>query len=172
MSERREEVLNELLVLKAQNGDDAALGELVQRWQARLLAHARRLTGDAHGAEEALQESWLAIVRGIRRLQHPEAFGWWVYRIVGRECANWVKTRQRQRHSSNRIVQQPVTTGDVDGLQKALDELTVEHREALVLHYLEGLSVADIAEALGVREGTIKSRLHYAREAMRKAIGE
>jgi RNA polymerase sigma factor (sigma-70 family) len=172
MSHRRKEVENELLVLQAQNCDEAALGELVRRWQARFLAHARRLTGDAHGAEEAVQESWLAVVRGIGKLQQPAAFGIWAYRIVGRECANWVRRKQRERKDFNGTARPAAAESESDGVQQALNELSVEHREALVLHYLEGMSVAEIAEAIGVRVGTVKSRLHYAREAMRRAMGE
>jgi RNA polymerase sigma-70 factor (ECF subfamily) len=172
MANRLQEIQNELLVLLAQGGEEVAMGELVRRWQARLLAHARRLTGDAHGAEEVVQETWMAVVRGIRKLQQPGAFGFWVYRIVGRQSVNWVRRTQRQRQIIVANAKTSATHVEPDGVMRALNDLSVEHREALVLHYLEGLSIAEIAETLGLREGTVKSRLHYAREAMRQAIGE
>ncbi len=172
MSHRREEVENELLVLQAQCCNEAAMGELVRRWQARFLAHAKRLTGDAHSAEEAVQESWLAVVRGIAKLQQPAAFGIWAYRIVGRECADSIRRKQRERRNFNGTARAAVAPSESDGVQQALNKLSVEHREALVLHYLQGMGVAEIAEAIGVRVGTVKSRLHYAREAMRRAMGE
>ena len=170
-------IYDELLVLKAQSRDSAAFAELVQRWHARLLAHAVRLTRDADGADEAMQEVWLAIVRGIGKLKDPGAFGFWAYRIVGRECANWVHRRQRVRREGSQDGLQDAPTPQhaappvaTDGLAEAMDALSVEHREVLALYYMQDMSIDQIAAMLEIRQGTVKSRLHYAREAMRTAI--
>jgi RNA polymerase sigma factor (sigma-70 family) len=166
----------ELLVLRAQGREAAALAELVERWHGRLLAHALQLTRDREGAEEAMQEVWIAVVRGIGKLKEPGAFGFWVYRIVGRECANWVRRRKRVRREGNHDGLAEAESRHVsvaaDGIEKAMDGLSVDHREVLALHYTAAMSVEEIAAMLDVKEGTIKSRLHYAREAMRRAMGE
>jgi RNA polymerase sigma factor (sigma-70 family) len=173
------ELHEELLVLRAKARDAAALAELVQCWHARLLAHAQRLTRDPDGAEEAVQEAWMAIVRGIGGLKEPGGFAFWAQRIVGRECANWVHRRQRVRRdgSAGALAQamrlaNPEAADSTGALRTAMDGLSVEHREVLVFHYLQKMSVEQIAVALRLSAGTIKSRLHYAREAMRRAMSQ
>jgi RNA polymerase sigma factor (sigma-70 family) len=175
MAKQNGELYEELLVLRAKAHDTSALTQLVERWHGRLLAHARRLTRNPDGAEEAMQEAWMAIVRGIGKLNDPAAFSFWAYRIVGRECANWVHGRQRSRRdgSNDGLAQAPTQT-DVPSephlLARAMDSLSVEHREVLALHYMQEMSVEQIAETLKIKQGTIKSRLHYAREAIRRAM--
>ena len=75
----RERITNELLVLRCQEGDVAAFEQLVERWQERLWRHAWRLTGDENAAWDALQEAWIGISRGLRRLAEPAAFPGWAY---------------------------------------------------------------------------------------------
>lgn len=176
MGKKTDAIREELLVLRAQGRDSAALGELVARWHERLSAHALRLTRDRHGAEEVMQEVWIAVVRGIAKLKEPGAFASWVYRIVGRECANWVNRRQRVRREGNPNSLAKLSSEDsgadaAEGLERTMDGLSVEHREVLALHYIQEMSVEQIASMLNVKEGTVKSRLHYAREAARRAMG-
>jgi len=177
MSKSPEEIKTALLVLRAQQHDPAALAELVRLSHGALLAHAARLVNDWTAAEEVVQEAWIAIVRGIGLLNEPAAFKYWTYRIVGRECANWVKHRQRARrdgtdHALPSIAGQQPAPHDLDGLRIAMSALSVAHREVLALYYLEGMSIQQIAESLATNEGTIKSRLHYAREQLRAAMGK
>jgi RNA polymerase sigma factor (sigma-70 family) len=176
MGKQSKELNDELLVLRAKARETAALAELVRRWHGDLLAHARRLTRDWDGAEEVVQEAWMAVVKGIHKLNDPGAFAFWAFRIVGRESANWVHRRQRSRRDGNNDglalaeSRESVAAPD-DAVARAMDALTVEHREVLALHYMQGMSVDQIAATLAIKEGTIKSRLHYAREAMRNAMG-
>lgn len=81
-----DDVYDELLVLRCQEGDQDALDELVARWQRRLFDHARRLTQQTDAAWDVVQEAWMAIVRGIGRLQDPASFRPWAYRIVTFKC--------------------------------------------------------------------------------------
>ena len=171
------ELYEELLALRAKARDPEAMAELVRHWHSRLLAHAVRLTRDREGAEDAVQEAWVAIVRGIEKLNDPGAFGGWAYRIVGRECVNWVDRRRRVRRDGTPEGLAGAASGEnlvaadsTDGLGAAMDGLSVEHREVLVFHYLQEMSVDQISATLGISAGTVKSRLHYAREAMRRAM--
>ncbi len=175
MGKQNGELYEELLVLRAKARDASALTRLVELWHGRLLAHARRLTRNPDGADEAMQEAWMAVVRGIGKLNDPAAFGFWAYRIVGRECANWVHRRQRSRRdgSTDGLAQAPTTANippAIDVLARAMDGLSVEHREVLALHYMQEMSIERIAATLKIKDGTVKSRLHYAREAIRHAM--
>jgi RNA polymerase sigma factor (sigma-70 family) len=170
MSLRDETVRDELLVREIQSGRVSALDELVERWQGRLLAHARRLAENADDAWDVFQESWVAIVRGIRWLQDPASFRSWAYRIVTNKGRDWIARRNRERQRLHEP-HQDATEGpavaaapdEADELHAALLALSIEHRMILSLRYLEQMSFDEIVMALGIPEGTVKSRLYYAR---------
>lgn len=165
-----EHIIDELLVLRSQDGDRQAFEELVARWQERLWRHARLLTGDQDAAWDALQETWLAIVKGLKRLNDPAAFPKWAYKIVNDRCVDWIRRQQRQR----KFEDQPPEDHRPDDLQGslrlAMEHLPVEQRALISLHYAEGYGMAEIAEILGIPEGTVKSRLFAAREQLRKLM--
>ncbi len=83
--------LDELLVLRCQDGDGGAMDELVRRWHGRLLRHAWHLTRREDAASDVTQDAWVGIVRGIRRLSDPAMFRVWAYRIVTHKCADWMR---------------------------------------------------------------------------------
>lgn len=180
------EIYDEWLVIRSQSGDEAALRELVSRWHTRLHLHARRLVDQAHAADDVVQEAWLAIVRGLRRLNDPARFGPWAYRIVTNKCSDWVRRQACGRTRGQSHDGEAHTVAADDGLaaardatdhddelyalRKAMRELAPTHRAALALHYLDGLSIAEIAMAMNVPPGTVKSRLHHARERLRAIV--
>jgi RNA polymerase sigma-70 factor (ECF subfamily) len=172
----RTRIVDELLVLAAQAGRVEAFELLAQRWHPRLLRHASRLTGDAEGAREAVQEAWLSIVRGLGRLHDPACFGAWALRITGRRCADWIVRRQRTRRRHAALVDEPIRPedvsrrDDVNVLRDALRSLDPERRALVAMFYVEGQSVAEIATVLGIPAGTVKSRLYHARERLRAAL--
>ena len=173
----REQVVDELLVLAAQARDVRAFERLASRWHPRLLRHARRLTDDAEGAQEAVQEAWLAIARGLGRLADPAAFGAWALRITGRRCADWIARRQRLRQRFEALeaaadVPSPVTApaDDVSLLRETLRRLGAEQRTLLAMYYVDDMPLRQIAYALGIPVGTIKSRLYHARKLLRAEL--
>ena len=95
-------VLDEYLVVQSQRGDDGAFKALVERWHARLLGHAYRYTRDTEAAQDVAQEGWLAILRGLARLNDPGRFRPWAYRIVANKARDWVRREQSRR----RVVEQ------------------------------------------------------------------
>src|SRR5262245_7549520 len=97
MAEPLQEVLTELLVLRAQAGRRDAVGLLVRAWHDRLWRYARRQTGSDDAANDVLQDAWTDIARGLPRLDDPARFGAWAYRIVSRRCALWIRKQQRRR---------------------------------------------------------------------------
>lgn len=180
MTTPTDQVYDELLVLKCQEGDPNALDQLVSRWNQRLLDHARRLTHHTDGAGDALQEAWMAIVRGIGRLDDPARFRPWAYRIVTHKCTDWIRSQQRRRRLSEEISRQPLADeaapeaseaeSEIERLREALRALPAERRALLYLHYLEGSSVAELANVFAVPEGTIKSRLYHARLHLKNVL--
>ncbi len=171
----REQLYNELLVLRCQEGDSDAFEELVDRWQERLWRHAWRLTGDENAAWDALQEAWIAVGRGIRGLVDAEAFPAWAYRIVSNKCRDWIRKRRRRREADDAYVEKVRRKHEealdarkrCAGLREALARLPGRDKAILSLRYEEGFDTAEIAEILGIPAGTVKSRLHYARKRLR-----
>lgn len=182
MVRQPEHIYDELLVLDCQRGDQAALKELVGRWQKRLGRFALRLTGDSDAAADALQESWMAIVRGIGRLDDPASFRAWAYRIVANKCADWIRKNQRRRDLNERM------TADSDGrvvesaevelerqdeisqVRLAIRKLSDDRRMILTLKYVDEMSTREISKTLSIPQGTVKSRLYHAREELKNIL--
>lgn len=177
MARDGERALDSYLVASARLGDRDALGQLFRRWNGKLVAHGWRLLRDAEGARDAVQESWVEIFRSVSRLRDGGAFAPWAYRIVSRRCARQIRRAQIERRRSE--VAQP--TGDeaapiapdaVDAraLDRALAALPPEQQAAIALFYLEDMSVAEVAVALDVPVGTVKTRLMHARRKLRESL--
>lgn len=180
MTRSPEQIRDELLVLQSQDGDVAALESLVDRWQRRLLNHAWRMTGSREAAGDVLQDAWLAIVRGIRRLEDPACFRQWAYRIVTNKAVDWTRRRQTNRRLlRDAAVQREAMQTDrapelpddeIARLRSALRELSRDRRAILSMMYLEGMSIREIAHVLSLPVGTVKSRLYHARSHLREAV--
>jgi RNA polymerase sigma factor (sigma-70 family) len=176
-----DDIYDQWLVLRAQDGDAAALAELVDRWQPRLLRHAIRLTGTSDGAADVMQLAWVAIISGLHRLNDPACFRRWAYRIVGNKSTDFVRTRQRDRTQTTSLLEEPADPGaeeeqlstnqdEISLLQSAMKQLSPEHRAILALFYVEEMPIAEIAEVVGTPLGTVKSRLHYARTILKEKL--
>ena len=169
------QIADELLVLACQNGDAHAFERLVARWQKPLWRHARRVTGRDDLAWDALQEAWLAVVRGLRRLHDAARFEAWAHRIVRRKSADLVRGDKRRREAiaeaGHRVDQDDdKDAGVTDALVRALRTLAPKHREVLALHYRDGFGIAEIAALLHIPAGTVKSRLHHARQQIKERL--
>jgi RNA polymerase sigma factor (sigma-70 family) len=176
-SEQR--LIDELLVLRCQEGDSAAFEELVGRWQERLWRHAWRLTEDDDAAWDVLQEAWIGISRGIRGLADPAAFPGWAYRIVSHKCRDWLRRRRRRRRLEELYGTEAETLHDrrreereYATLHEALEQISRPDRAILSLRYEDEFDTAEIAAILEIPEGTVKSRLFYARKRLKKFLEE
>lgn len=175
-----EQVLDEYLVVLSQAGSHQALSRLVARWSPRLLRYSARTLTSTDGADDVVQETWRAVLRGLPRLKDPARFPAWIYGIATRKCADVVRARRRGRRLVERIGAQAAINGHVVepahgaearlDLAAALGRLPPEQRITVSLHYGEDLAVEDVAAALGIPVGTVKSRLHTARATLRNFL--
>jgi len=148
--------------------DQAALVELAG---PRLLAHARRLSDDAETARDVVQEAWLAIARGLHGLRDDRAFLPWALAIVTRAAARDLRGRIRARETAAELARAAGEPGaDPPDLRAAIADLPPGQRAALALFYIEGLSVAEVAVALSIPPGTVKTRLMHARHKLRALL--
>jgi RNA polymerase sigma-70 factor (ECF subfamily) len=173
-----EKALDEYLAASASIGDRRAMSLLAQRWHRKLLAHAWRLLGDPEAAKDAVQDGWSEIIRGLPRLADPGAFPAWTYRIVSRRCARLIDKARSERRLLEAIEQEPNVCSyqalgpalDAEKVRRAMTNLPAEQRAAIALFHLEEMSVAEVAVALDVPVGTIKTRLMNARRKLRAAL--
>ncbi|MBB6429618.1 RNA polymerase sigma factor [Algisphaera agarilytica] len=170
-------VADEWLVLAAQDGRAEARDRLVDRWHARLWRHARNVTGNAEAARDVTQEAWVGILKRLHRLDDPAAFPAWAYRIVNHKSVDWIRKESRNRKRSaplpddlaaaNESAAAEETRDRVQQVLAALQQLPVEQRALLSMHYLDDLSTIEIAAALNIPRGTVKSRMHTARQNLK-----
>lgn len=164
------------LVVCAQAGDRAAAEALARRYHRRLIAHAWRLTGDWELARDVVQSSWVDIARSLPQLKDEAAFPAWAYQIVSRRCARSIRGRQADRALAGVLGQArheestPPPEIATPRLKAAILALPAAQRATLALFYFEDLSVSEIAVALDVPVGTVKTRLMHARRALRAVL--
>ena len=175
MKFKQKHILDELLVMRTQNGDMQAFSLLVKRWQPALLRQAHRLTRDDEAALDIAQETWKAIANGIYRLKSPRAFKTWSFRIVSNKSVNWIREQQKQRQILDRNSVDFLAQDEPDYesentelIKKALNELPKKSKTILSMLYIDNYSVREIAEVLSLSEGTVKSRLFYARKMLKE----
>ena len=168
----RDQIYDQVLVLRCREGDPQAFAELAGRWQERMWRHAFRLTGQQEAAWDVLQESWIAISHGISTLQDTAAFPGWAYRIVSNKSRDWIRREQRQRKGiqsyADQFLQPSIDEGQIfSDLREALARLNRPDQIIISLRYEEGFNTAEIAGILKIPEGTVRSRLHYSRKRLR-----
>ncbi len=161
--------VDDLLVMQAQDGDGRSMEALVRRWQKRLWTHAYRLTGRSDAAWDITQQSWLAIIKGLGRLNDPASFKAWAYRIVANKAIDHIKSQGPVAPPPDEPPHQGVPRQESRViLHDLLRRLEPEKQALLVLYYFEGLTVSEISFALRIPEGTVKSRLHASRAELKQ----
>ena len=168
------------LVQRARSGDREAFGALVERYMRPAYAVALSVTKRHEDAEDAVQEAFLTALERLDECRKPERFAAWFLTIARNRSRNLVR-----REALRETVSLPATKGsglpgpeketeisELRGrLKEALAKLTGIQREIVLLHDLEGWTHREIAAALTIPEGTVRSHLHYARKALRKLLG-
>lgn len=180
------------LVVACRRGEAEAFATLVRQHEGLVFNMAARLLGDGEEARDVAQEVFLQVYRTLGSFQGRSSLRTWIYRIVVNRARNrrrWWHRRRRERtepldelspaeelRASRRGAGEEDPFQRVERLERArrvqlaLDRVSFDHRAILLLREVEGLSGQEVATALGVPEGTVKSRLARAREALRRAL--
>jgi len=167
------------LVRLTLKGDERAFGRLVERYQRPAYAVAYSVTGRHEDAEDAAQESFLVALDRLEACRNPDRFGGWLMTIVRNRSKNLIRreslreTEQvppgaRSRAATPDRVAEDAQLREV--LEAALSQLPEVQRQIVLLHDLEGWKHREIAERLELPSGTVRSHLHFARKALRKAL--
>jgi RNA polymerase sigma-70 factor (ECF subfamily) len=167
----------EWMTLRCQANEPGAFEDLIAVMERPLLYYAVSLTGNPDSGLDVLQEVWLRVFRGIRKLKDPGALRPWLYRVTHGIAVDRIR-RNVSREQAERVqhedfqeaVEPSFAEEDAAAIHGALNEIGFRHREVLVLHFLEDLSLAEIATVVGCSEGTVKSRIHYAKRAMKEIL--
>jgi RNA polymerase sigma-70 factor (ECF subfamily) len=162
-------------VSQAQQGDERAFSDIAHAIAGRLYAIAFRILRDHDRAEDATQQAVVKIWRELPSLRDANRFDGWAYRIVVNACYSEARRAKRSREipglgAEPMAPDDAITIADRDQLERGFGRLPAEQRAVLVLqHYLE-MGLPEIAELLDIPLGTVKSRSHAARQAMRAAL--
>src|SRR6267143_1593172 len=156
-----QERTDEELLAAYQQGDPRSFEDLLRRHRAPLFTFLLRMLGDRERAEDLAQETFLRIVKGAQAWEHRARFQTWLFTIARNLCVDQSR-RDRFRRADSPLLR-PV-------LQRALLSLPTEQREVIVLREQAGVPFREIAEMVGVNENTVKSRMRYALEGLRKAL--
>jgi RNA polymerase sigma-70 factor (ECF subfamily) len=166
------------LVERAMAGDREAFNDLARVSIGRLYGLAQLILRDPDRAADATQEALVSAWRDLSALRDPDRFDAWLHRLLIRSCQREARTARRRRMVEvadllvgNRPGRDDFPTMfDRDQLERGFQRLGLEERAVLVLHHLEGFSLAEIAEVCGIPVGTVKSRLYRGIQTMRAAL--
>jgi RNA polymerase sigma-70 factor, ECF subfamily len=187
------EAAENTLVVRAQAGETAAFDELVRAYRDRLYSVILNLTNQPEDASDLTQEVFIKAFTKIRHYSFQSSFYTWLYRIAMNEAFNHLRRARRKRmlrleyfrrddddgshadpldNMADTSTHAPNAGRDElrGALDKALEKLSDEHRAVVVLSEIEGFSLSEVAEVVGASEGTVKSRLHYAKKELQKLL--
>jgi RNA polymerase sigma-70 factor (ECF subfamily) len=168
------------LVARLKAGDRAAAAELVDEYYQQIYLFMRKFGHDRQISEDLTQESFFNAWHHIGQLRDGKALDSWLYRIAANVSRLYWRKHKHKEVVGIEIIDVPDSAGDgydrvgryeqLEELKTAVGRLPVKLRETIVLHYMQQLTIAKAAEALGVKEGTFKSRLNRALKALRKDV--
>jgi RNA polymerase sigma-70 factor (ECF subfamily) len=182
------------LIARAREGDKNAQGKLVQLWYKRIYNFSYKFFFDHDMAMEVAQKTFISMHKNIAGLQEVTRFKSWLYTIAinycreearkkknnralsldnlrpgeGEESYRWEESHSRSENPERQLQQSELS----DILQKCLMELSVEQREVVIMKEYEGLKFREIAETLNISENTVKSRMYYGLEGLKKILEE
>ena len=171
------------LVLKLQNNDLEALGMLYKRYRGLVYRTAFAFTGDGDIAKDLLHDIFLRLYRFANHIDCDRPLEPWLYRMTANLCYTWMRRKRRGlsllKEFAERLIaaREQLSLGewveekeDWRQVQQAIFALALNQRIVVVLHYLNDLTIPEIAEILDIPEGTVKSRLHYGRRALQGCL--
>lgn len=179
MVSRVNRIRSELLALRFRQGDDGAFEELIALWEKPLFYYVRRLTRVEEDAWDVVQEVWLRVFRKLGQLRNVESLSAWLYRIARNVAYNHCRANPEWETVSEADVETvemesgvntDFSAEDAQAVHSGLDLLPLAQREVLTLFFLEEFTLQEISSITGAAVGTVKSRLHYGKRALRDII--
>ena len=179
MTTPKETVRQQLLLVRCQRGDRKAMEELVAVWEKRLFYYVRRIVDQEADAWDVMQKTWVKVFRRVKSLKDPQSFPCWLYTLTRNTALSHIRQRPGARLASDKFDQcedlsveddSATVFEDIEAVHDALDRISSDHCEVLTLFFLEDLSVEEIGRVIGVPQGTVKSRIHYAKRALRQLM--
>jgi len=172
----KDKLLEQLLILRCQLRDRGALAELIARYEKPLRYFIGGLVEDHQLAEELFQETWLSVISKIHTLKKADAFSTWLYRIARNKVYEQLRAKREfveldeDMTAVNADDYEPSLCDDVVRLHRCLTRLKPQYKELLMLRFLEQMPYQQIAEVLSCNLGTVKSRLHHAKLALKEEM--
>ena len=179
--------MDELLLRRAQSGDPDAFGQLMEPLEQLVWRVCWHYTGNREAAEDCGQEAMIRIWRNLANYRGECALESWVYRIAANCCMDWLRKKKRDQSVSMEPLreqgfdpadpspgteEQVVQRDERQRLREAIAQLPDDQREALILTQLEKIPYEEAAQALGVSEGTVKSRVNRAKARLKEILSE
>jgi len=171
-------LVEHVLITRCQLRDRQALAELIERYGPPVRYFIRRLVDNADLADELFQDTWLTVIRKIHTLGNPERFTVWLYRIARNRVYQEFR-RRRQVVELDESMEAPenpeeevLSFEDAAKLHQCLGELKPLQKEVLTLRFIEQMSYEEIAEVMDCNVGTVRSRIHHAKQALREKLEE
>lgn len=174
------------IVQRVQAGNVGAFDQLVQRYREHIFSVVYNMTSNREDASDLTQETFIKAFQAIGRFRGKSAFFTWIYRIAINTTMTFLKKRNRRRFISYEKIDEEVSNNELverltasnrsekgvliselqEKLNDALQKLSLKHRTVVILHEIEGLEHAEIAEITKTSVGTVRSRLHYAKQQL------
>ena len=178
MRTEKQAIRDELLALRCRRKQPGAFAELVGVWERPLFYFVRRLLDNEQDAWDVLQQTWMKVVSGIGALREPRSLPTWLYSVARNTAMNHLRRAYSNVESSpedgetgrTEVNDEAVRFDDAERVHWGLGRLSPTQREVLTLFFLDDLSIDEMAEVMGIPAGTAKSRLHYAKRALRAVL--
>jgi RNA polymerase sigma-70 factor (ECF subfamily) len=174
------------VVQKVQAGNVGAFDQLVQKYREQIFSVVYNMTSNREDASDLTQETFIKAFQAIGRFRGKSSFFTWIYRIAVNTTVTFLKKRNRRRYISYENIDEEASSSEIverltasnrsekgalvselqEKLNDALQKLSLKHRTVVILHEIEGLEHAEIAEITKVSVGTVRSRLHYAKQQL------
>ena len=175
MNEQEQKIYTELLVVRCQQGEKEAFESIVELWQKPLLVFAWRYLDQETEAWDVVQETWVAAIKGLNKLQNPGLFVSWLFRVLTNKCIDRIRKKQTEEHllkNTNVKLETLEISNESEFLSQAVQGLPDEQKVLVMLRFGQGLQIGQIAAILNIAEGTVKSRLHRALARLREILGD
>lgn len=166
----------QVLLLRCQIGDMDAFTELIEHYQRPLRYFINRLLDNSELTEDIFQDTWLTVIRRIHGLKEVDAFPAWLYRIARNKVYQQLRNKKNVSGLDENVpaenhTEDEVFSGeDATKVHRCLKELPPEYREVLMLRFLEQMPYEQISQVLNCKLGTVRSRIYYAKIALKKEL--